>query len=182
MKKLIIAILGLLIASVSAQAEELVIQMHLIDSAGVGKAIGTAKASSSPYGTILTPNLSGLTPGLHGFHVHQNPNCGPGVKQGKKVPGLTAGGHYDPAGAGRHEGPYRNGHLGDLPALYVDEDGKATHPALAPRLKVSDLKGRSLMIHAGGDNYSDHPKKLGGGGARVACGVVKEVQGFSARR
>ncbi len=82
MKKLIIAFLGLLIASVSAQAEELVIQMHLIDSAGVGKAIGTAKASSSPYGTILTPNLSGLTPGLHGFHVHQNPNCGPGVKQG----------------------------------------------------------------------------------------------------
>ena len=57
MKKLIIAILGLLIASVSAQAEELVIQMHLIDSAGVGKAIGTVKASSSPYGTILTPNL-----------------------------------------------------------------------------------------------------------------------------
>jgi Cu-Zn family superoxide dismutase len=174
MKKLIIAILGLLIASVSAQAEELVIQMHLIDSAGVGKAIGTVKASSSPpYGTILTPNLSALTPGLHGFHVHQNPNCGPAEKQGKRVPGLTAGGHYDPAGTGRHKGPYSNGHLGDLPALYVDADGKASHPVLAPRLKVSVFKGRSLMIHAGGDNYSDHPKKLGGGGARVACGVVK---------
>jgi Cu-Zn family superoxide dismutase len=44
---------------------------------------------------------------------------------------------------------------------------------LAPRIKVSDLKGRSLMIHAGGDNYSDSPQKLGGGGARVACGVIK---------
>jgi Cu-Zn family superoxide dismutase len=173
MRKLIIAILGLLITSVPAQAEELVVQMHLIDSAGVGKAIGTVKSSSSPYGTILTPNLSGLTPGLHGFHVHQNPNCGPAEKQGNRVPGLAAGGHYDPAVAGIHIGPYRNGHLGDLPALYVDADGKATHPVLAPRLKVSDLEGRSLMIHAGGDNYSDYPKKLGGGGSRVACGVVK---------
>jgi Cu-Zn family superoxide dismutase len=173
MKKLVIAILGLLIVSVSAQAEEQVVQIHLIDDAGIGKAIGTVEASSSQYGTILTPNLSGLAPGLHGFHVHQNPNCGPGEKEGKKVPGLAAGGHYDPAGTGTHKGPYGNGHLGDLPALYVDADGKATHPVLAPSLKVSDLKGRALMIHAGGDNYSDYPEKLGGGGARVACGMVK---------
>ena len=173
MKKLLITIIGLLVASVSVQAEELVAPMHLTDSAGIGRAIGTVKASSSPYGTVLTPDLKDLTPGLHGFHVHQNPDCGPGEKGGKTVPGLAAGGHYDPAGAGRHAGPYGNGHLGDLPALYVDTNGKAGHPVLAPRLKLSDLKGRSLMIHAGGDNYSDNPKKLGGGGARMACGVVK---------
>ena len=173
MKKLIIAILGLLIASVPARAEELVVRIHLIDSAGVGKDIGTVGISSSPYGTILTPDLSGLTPGLHGFHVHENPSCGPGVKEGKNIPGLAAGGHYDPAGTGMHKGPYSNGHLGDLPALYVDKDGKATLPILAPRLKISDLKGRSLIIHAGGDNYSDNPEKLGGGGARVACGVLE---------
>jgi Cu-Zn family superoxide dismutase len=173
MKKLVIALLGLLIAAFSVHAEELVIPMHLIDSAGVGREIGTVKASSSPYGTILTPDLRDLPSGLHGFHVHQNPDCGPGVSDGKKVPGLAAGGHYDPAGAGSHEGPYGNGHLGDLPALYVDANGKASLPVLAPRLKLSDLKGRSLIIHAGGDNYSDSPEKLGGGGARMACGVVQ---------
>ena len=172
MKKLIIAMLGLLVAGAAAQAAELVVPVHLIDSTGIGKSIGTVKATSNPFGTVLTPNLKGLTPGLHGFHVHQNPDCGPGQKGGKTVPGLAAGGHYDPAGAGKHEGPYENGHLGDLPALYVDAEGNAHHPVLAPRLKLSDLKGRSLMIHAGGDNYSDNPKKLGGGGARVACGVV----------
>jgi Cu-Zn family superoxide dismutase len=95
------------------------------------------------------------------------------MKDGKPVAGLAAGGHYDPAGTGKHEGPYGNGHLGDLPPLYVGPDGRATQPVLAPRLKLSDLKGRSLMIHAGGDNYSDKPEPLGGGGARVACGVVK---------
>jgi len=50
--------------------------------------------------------------------------------------------------------------------------GKATLAVLAPRLKAADIAGRSLMIHAGGDNYADHPAKLGGGGARVAFGVV----------
>ncbi|MGD9056370.1 MAG: superoxide dismutase family protein [Desulfobacterales bacterium] len=114
-----------------------------------------------------------LTPGLHGFHVHQNPDCSFGEKGGKKISGLATGGHYDPLGAGRHTGPYGNGHLGDLPALYVDGIAQASHPALAPRLKLSDLKGRSLMIHAGGDNYSGNPKTPGGGGARMAYGVVE---------
>ena len=88
------------------------------------------------------------------------------------MPGLAAGGHYDPAGTGKHKGPYEDGHLGDLPALYFDAEGKATHPVLAPRIKISDLKGHAFIIHAGGDNYRDYPKALGGGGARVACGVV----------
>ena len=57
--------------------------------------------------------------------------------------------------------------------LVVDRDGKATLPVLAPRLKVKDIRGRSLMVHVGGDNYSDQPAPLGGGGARIACGVIK---------
>jgi Cu-Zn family superoxide dismutase len=89
------------------------------------------------------------------------------------VPALAAGGHFDPAKSGKHEGPYADGHLGDIPALWVGADGKATTPLLVPRLKVADLKGHSLMLHAGGDNYSDQPAPLGGGGARMACGVVK---------
>jgi len=40
-------------------------------------------------------------------------------------------------------------------------------------LKVKDLKGRAVMVHAGGDNFSDQPAALGGGGARVACGVIE---------
>lgn len=42
----------------------------------------------------------------------------------------------------------------------------------ALRLTTADLTGGAIVIHAGGDNYSDSPDKLGGGGARVACGVV----------
>ena len=43
---------------------------------------------------------------------------------------------------------------------------------VVPRLKLADIHGKALMIHAGGDNYADEPKPLGGGGARIACGVV----------
>ncbi|HXX80384.1 MAG TPA: superoxide dismutase [Cu-Zn] SodC [Thermodesulfovibrionales bacterium] len=167
-----VAVCVLLVASF-VYAEEVIVKVNLVNEQGVGKDIGTVTAVDSKFGMILTPQLGDLTPGLHGFHVHDKPDCSHAMKDGKAVAAFAAGGHYDPAGTGKHEGPYGNGHLGDLPALYVASDGKATLPVLAPRLKVADIKGRSLMIHAGGDNYSDSPAPLGGGGARVACGVVK---------
>ena len=74
----------------------------------------------------------------------------------------------------QHGLPWGNGHLGDLPALYVDMHGTANNPVLAPRLKLADIAGKSLMIHAGGDNHSDSPAALGGGGMRIACGVIPQ--------
>jgi len=164
---------AVLLSGVSlASAAELIITMHAVDANGVGAAIGTVIAADSKNGLVLTPALSGLTPGLHGFHVHQNASCAPGEKDGKVAAAIAAGGHFDPAKTGKHEGPMGSGHMGDLPALEVGSDGKASKAVTAPHLKVSDLHGRALMIHAGSDNYSDQPKPLGGGGDRVACGVV----------
>jgi superoxide dismutase, Cu-Zn family len=159
------------LASLSARAD-MVVPMNLVDDKGVGPAVGRITVSESAYGLVFTPALSGLAPGLHGFHVHQNPDCGAKEKDGKMVPALAAGGHYDPQKTNRHGAPWGDGHLGDLPPLFVDAGGNAAQPVLAPRLKMSDLAGRSLMIHMGGDNHADHPAPLGGGGARVACGVT----------
>ncbi len=163
-------VLGLAAANAFAGTS---VPMNLVNADGVGAEAGTIAVSETPYGTVFTPDLSGLTPGLHGFHIHQNPSCMPKEKNGKMVAGLAAGGHADPKGTNKHGTPWGDGHLGDLPPLYVDADGKATQPVLAPRVKLADLKGRSLMIHAGGDNHSDSPAPLGGGGARMACGVIK---------
>ena len=166
-------IAALLVLAGSASAEQIVVQMNLISDQGVGASIGTVTLTDTPQGLKLAPALSGLMPGNHGFHIHENPECATGVKDGKPTPGLAAGGHYDPASAGKHEGPVGKGHLGDLPVLTVGADGKATETVVAPRLKTGDVRGRSLMIHAGGDNYADVPEKLGGGGGRIACGVIK---------
>jgi Cu-Zn family superoxide dismutase len=149
------------------------VQMKTVDEKGSGKSVGEVAVSETPYGIVFSPSLSGVPPGLHGFHVHENPSCAPGQKDGKMVPALAAGGHYDPTSSKRHGLPWGDGHLGDLPALFVDAMGNASYPVLAPRLKISDLKGRSLMVHVGGDNHSDHPAPLGGGGARLICGVIK---------
>ena len=152
---------------------DLSIPMFKVDENGVGAQVGKVDVSTSPYGLVFTPDLKGIAPGAHGFHVHQNPSCEAAEQNGKKVAALAAGGHYDPQSSGKHGSPWGDGHLGDLPALYVDANGNATQPVLAPRLKESDLAGRSLMLHAGGDNHADHPAPLGGGGARLVCGVIK---------
>lgn len=155
----------------TAQAAEMRVAMHVVNEKGVVADAGSVTVTETRYGLVFTPALSGLPAGVHGFHVHEKPSCAAADKDGKPVAALAAGGHLDPAGSGKHGTPWGDGHLGDLPALVVDGAGNATMPVLAPRLKLADLKGRSLMIHAGGDNHADHPAVLGGGGARLVCGV-----------
>jgi superoxide dismutase, Cu-Zn family len=150
------------------------ITMNAIDASGVGKEIGTLVLSDTQTGLQITPQLVGLPPGDHGFHVHVNPNCAPGPgPNGQPAAGMLAGNHYDPANTGKHLGPYGEGHKGDMPVLTVDASGKATKAVVVPRLTVADVRARAIIIHAGGDNYSDQPAALGGGGARIACGVAK---------
>jgi len=174
MRKTLIVMPALLaLMATPAFAASVTVTMHAIDAKGVGKSVGTIRAEDSADGLALTTNLKDLPPGAHGFHVHENPDCAAKEKDGKMTAGLAAGGHYDPQKTSKHEGPRGAGHVGDLPLLTVAADGSAKVQLVASRLKLADLRGRSLMIHAGGDNYSDQPQALGGGGARIACGVVK---------
>ena len=157
----------------TAQAASQEVAIHLVDTDGVQQAIGVITVEETEYGLLFTPELSSLAPGVHGFHVHEHGNCNPAEKDGERVAAEAAGDHYDPEDTGKHLGPYGDGHLGDLPALYVNADGSADYPVLAPRIEtLADIEGRALMIHAGGDNHADHPQPLGGGGDRLACGVL----------
>lgn len=167
-----VLILSLLLSSSLAWAD-IAVPVHLVDEAGTGESLGQILVTESKYGVVLTPALKGLPPGLHGFHVHQNPSCDTNEQSGKRVPAGAAGGHLDPANANKHGTPWGDGHIGDLPPLFVDANGVANQPVLAPRLKLKDMSGHALMIHAGGDNHSDHPEKLGGGAGRIACGVIQ---------
>ncbi|MEC4728217.1 superoxide dismutase family protein [Shewanella sp. D64] len=174
MKKsiLMIALLcGLTGSAVARDLENLTFEMKDLTT---GKIVGDIVVDKSQYGVIFTPHLDKLSPGLHGFHVHQNPHCDNSMKNGKAIVGGAAGGHYDPEKTNKHGYPWGAGnHKGDLPALYVDLKGQAHNPVLAPKLTLKELKGRSLMIHVGGDNHSDHPMVLGGGGSRMVCGTAK---------
>ena len=172
MKLKAVALLALM-ACGAAQAASDQVKIHQVTAEGIGKSLGSVTIEETQYGLQFTPDLTGLQPGIHGFHVHAKGSCEPGESQGKVVAAGAAGGHLDPANSGKHLGPYAEGHLGDLPAVYVDDKGNASYPVLAPRLKsLSEIKGKALMVHVGGDNHADHPQPLGGGGARFACGVI----------
>ena len=160
MNKIIMLIISTILPISVGYAAQVSIKMYATNDGSIP--VGAVFFLDTPDGLLITPNLTKLPTGLHGFHLHQHANCADH--------GTSAGAHYDPGNTNSHKGPYGAGHLGDLPVLYVDSAGKANTPTLAPHLKTSDLRGLALMIHAGGDNYSDNPA-LGGGGARIACGV-----------
>ncbi|MEK9672434.1 MAG: copper chaperone PCu(A)C [Rhodospirillaceae bacterium] len=142
------------------------VAVHRISADGVHEALGQIVIAATAAGVQLRPDVRGLTPGRHAFHVHANPDCGVGTKVGKKVAGLAAGGHYVDHGAhGAHAG---HGSLpaGNLPDLIIGADGRAVQPVDHKRLNLSEIKNRALMIHA-------YPTEKDAGGPRVACGIIK---------
>ncbi|EZQ18126.1 superoxide dismutase [Halopseudomonas bauzanensis] len=170
-QKWLIVAAALMAGTVHAASQEVTI--NKVNADGKQESIGTIEISETDHGLLFTPQLKSLEAGVHGFHVHENGSCEAAEKDGKPTAAQAAGGHYDPQKTGKHLGPYADGHLGDLPALYVNSDGTADYPVLAPRIKkLEEIEGRALMIHAGGDNHADSPEPLGGGGARSACGVI----------
>lgn len=138
-----------------------------------GASVGRIDIRTETGGVALELRLHGLPPGAHGFHMHTAPSCAAATAaDGTVTPAGGAGPHYDPDSTGHHLGPTGQGHLGDLPVIDVAANGEATQTLHVTRMQSADaFRGHALVIHAGGDNYSDQPA-LGGGGARLACGVV----------
>jgi Cu-Zn family superoxide dismutase len=151
-------------------AEDLKVDIFKISEAGLGEKIGEVSISDNGKGVTFKVAVTGIPEGEHGFHVHENGDCGPSVKDGMMTAGGAAGAHYDPEVTHSHKGPEGAGHGGDLSKLKASADG-INQTVEVPRLRLSDIKGRTLMIHEGGDNYSDNPEN-GGGKGRIACGVI----------
>lgn len=173
MKRFSLAILALVVAT-GAQAASEKVEMNLVTSQGVGQSIGSVTITETDKGLEFSPDLKALPPvNMASIFMPKEAASQP-PKMAKPAPAESAGGHLDPQNTGKHEGPEGAGHLGDLPALVVNNDGKATDAVIAPRLKsLDEIKDKALMVHVGGDNMSDQPKPLGGGGERYACGVIK---------
>jgi Cu-Zn family superoxide dismutase len=127
---------------------------------------GVVKFSEGSDGLHITAQISGLTPGEHGFHVHQwgDCNCDDAV---------CAGGHFNPTNQ-KHGGPNSaERHVGDFGNLVADENGNATYDrvdTVATLNGENSIVGRAIIIHAGRDDLTSQP--VGNAGARVASGVV----------
>ena len=117
--------------------------------------------------------VSGLTPGMHGFHVHEKGDCSAPDAE-------SAGGHFNPTGQ-PHGDPRAPGHhhAGDMPMLTADPSGNATLTMVLSAMSIgrgpADIVGKSVVVHAGADDYRTQP--AGNSGARVACAVIRSASG-----
>ena len=169
---LIIGLTASLMLGSIATAEDQAAYATMINDKG--ESIGIARLVESASGDVrVTVELKGITPGEHGFHVHETGTC--------KTPDFeSAGGHFNPTdkmhGMEVPTGP----HAGDLPNVIVSADGSGRVNTLNPYLTLAQgsetslIKegGTALIVHAGSDDYDSQP--TGGAGPRLACG---EIQG-----
>lgn len=168
-----VAIAGLMLVS-TASAQVSPKRSDIVGDGG--KKVGTLVVTEAPRGVLLRVELTGLTPGWHGMHVHSVATCAdPGFK--------ASGGHVHEMGV---TAPIhgllmdKESDLGDLPNIYAGADGHAAVEVFAPnlslgeapgRLNLLDADGSALIVHAAADDHISQP--IGGAGARVACAEIK---------
>jgi superoxide dismutase, Cu-Zn family len=170
LRMLVASSVALVAATGLVMAQQLTIDMNKVSDAGVGEKIGSVTVTEGRSGTTFKVAVTSVQPGKHGFHLHDKGDCAAAMKDGKMIAGGAAGGHFDPDSTKSHKGPKGAGHKGDLPVLTANAKG-INQSVTAPKLKLADVQGHALVIHEGGDNYTDNPEN-GGGAGRIACGVI----------
>ena len=119
---------------------------------------------------LVTAKVAGLSPGAHGFHLHENGDCSSGD-------GMSAGGHFNPQGKPHGNPSTPDRHAGDLPMLQANASGDATLSIEIDVITIgggaTDIVGRAVIVHKDPDDFMTQP--TGNSGARVACGVVRRT-------
>lgn len=87
-------------------ANTITVPMQIVTANNNGQSVGKITIKETKFGLLFTPQLQGLVPGIHGFHIHEHPNCNALQKEGKLIAAGKAGGHFDPNKTAKHEGPY----------------------------------------------------------------------------
>jgi superoxide dismutase, Cu-Zn family len=127
---------------------------------------GLVTFTQAGSGVKVAAHIEGLTPGKHGFHIHEFGDC-------SSKDGSSAGGHFNPAGAphAAPEAPQR--HAGDMGNIEADQSGVANLEYVDPVAKLSShgaIIGRGVIVHANPDDLKTQP--TGNAGGRLACGVI----------
>jgi Cu-Zn family superoxide dismutase len=131
------------------------------------KAAGTISAAVMGKGVHFTGTITGLTPGQHGFHIHEKGDC-------SAPDGTSAGGHFNPDQKPHGAPTAAEHHVGDLGNIEAAADGTAKISmhvnGITLGSEANSIKGKALIIHAGVDDFTTQP--TGNAGGRVACGVI----------
>ena len=130
---------------------------------------GTVTFTQKGDKVTVVAKVSGLSPGSHGFHIHEKGDCSSGD-------GMSAGGHFNPTGKPHGDPNAPDHHAGDMPMLIADASGNASLTAELSPMTVgagtTDIIGKAVIVHKDPDDYKTQP--TGNSGARVACGIIKK--------
>ena len=139
------------------------------------KAAATQPSNTNVTGTVtftqqgpdlhVVGDLTGLSPGKHGIHIHEKADLSdPQLK--------SAGPHWDMGGKHHHGGPdTMEHHAGDLGNITADDSGKAHLDVVLKMMTLADLASHSVIVHAGEDDMKTDP--AGNSGGRVAGGAIE---------
>jgi Cu-Zn family superoxide dismutase len=119
----------------------------------------------------ITAEIAQLSPGDHGFHIHERGDC-------SAPDAASAGEHFAPEGHphGPPTASREQRHLGDLGNIVANEEGVAIAQIKASELTLTEtdgIIGRAIVVHASADDLRSQP--AGNSGEPVACGVIKLV-------
>lgn len=117
-------------------------------------------------GVRVVADIEGLTPGKHGFHIHEYGDC-------SAPDGTSAGGHFNPEGKPHGAPTSQNRHVGDLGNIAADAEGKAHFEWTDPLIAFTGTRsiiGRAIIVHVDEDDLKSQP--TGNAGPRIACGVI----------
>jgi superoxide dismutase, Cu-Zn family len=155
------------INAISEGETTVIAQCELQHSDTVKGTILLMQAPGTP--TLIKGTITGLTPGDHGFHIHEFGDMSKGCE--------SMGGHYNPDDA--THGDLDKGHVGDLGNITAEEDGTASFSIQANRVELigeRSVVGRGLVVHSDqddlGQGVDDESLKTGNAGDRLACGVI----------
>ena len=97
---------------------------------------------------------------IYGFHIHSGNKCEGDMTD----PFSEAMTHYNP-----NDCPHPF-HAGDLPPLFCNH-GYAFSAFVTDRFALSEVIGRTVIIHGNPDDFTTQPS--GNAGEKLACGVIK---------
>jgi len=157
---------GLAGACLAASVQAQTATATLAPTAGSTVAGNVAFAQKGDKVTV-TARVTGLSPGGHGFHIHEKGDC-------SAADGASAGGHFNPMGKAHGNPDSPDHHAGDMPMLQADASGNASLTAELTGVSIgsgaTDILGKAVIVHKDPDDYKTQP--TGNSGARLACGVV----------
>ena len=131
---------------------------------------GTVTFQKQSNGTHIRAQLQGLTPGKHGFHIHELGDC-------NCADAMCTKEHFNPTNQPHGGLNSKKRHVGDMGNIIADEHGKATLDIVDNIISLNGpqtIIGRSIIVHADEDDLVSQPS--GNAGARIGCGVIGIAQ------